>query len=178
MLTAIVLINSQEKQGLARRAPEEAARTLAFLVSAAVQGVVRDAVLIGEDSAALRYVADYAGCTLVGDGDPAKALAEALAAARSDHVLLLRAGYAAEPPLIDEIRDFLEFGRGRGGVSGLVREMPGGLIQRILPGTSPLVGVVAPTSKGRAARAGDLAGMARRLRPAVTFQAGARRLIY
>jgi hypothetical protein len=178
MLTAIVLINPQEKQGLARRAPEEAARTLAFLVSAAVQGVVRDAVLIGEDSAALRYVADYAGCTLVTESEPPKALAEALAAARSDHVLLLKAGYAAESPLIDEIRDFLEFGRGRDGVSGRVREIPGGLIQRILPGTSSLVGLVAPRDKCRAARAGDLAGMARRLRPGVTFKAGARRLIY
>jgi hypothetical protein len=178
MLTAIVLINPQEKQGLARRAPEEAARTLAFLVSAAVQGVVRDAVLIGEDSTALRYVADYAGCTLVSEGDPRKALAEALAAARSEHVFLLKAGYAAEAPLIDEIRDFLEFGRGRDGVSGRVRETPGGLVQRILPGTSPLVGVVAPRDKCRSAHARDLADMARRLCPSVTFKAGARRLIY
>src|SRR5436305_15262028 len=105
MLTAIVLANSQEKQGLARRAPEEAARTLAFLVSAAVQGLVRDAVLIGEDGAALGYVADYAGCTLVTESEPAKALGEALATARSEDVFLLRAGYAAEPPLIVEVRD-------------------------------------------------------------------------
>src|SRR5947209_7534884 len=178
MLTAIVLANPQEKQELARRAPEEAARTLAFLVSAAVQGVVRDAVLIGENSAALRYVADYAGCTLVSEGEPAKALAEALTAARSEHVFLLKAGYAAEPPLIDEIRDFLEFGRGREGVCGLVRETPGGLVQRVLPGTSPLAGLVAPRDKARAANARDLADMARRLRPAVTFKARARRLIY
>jgi hypothetical protein len=178
MLTAIVLANPQEKQGLARRAAEEAARTLAFLVSAAVQGLVRDAVVIGEDSAALRYVADYAGCTLVSESEPAKALSEALAAARSEHVFLLKAGYAAEAPLIDEIRDFQEFGRGRDGVCGLVRETPGGLLQRVLPGTSPLVGLVAPREKSRAANARDLADMAWRLRPAVTFKAGARRLIY
>ena len=178
MLTAIVLANSQEKQGLARRAPEEAARTLAFLVSAAVQGLVRDAVLIGEDSAALRYVADYAGCTLVGEADPTKALAEALAAARSEHVFLLKAGYAAETPLMDEIRDFLEFGRGRGGVCGLVREVPGGFVQRLLPGMSPLAGLVARCDKSRAANARDLPDMARRLRPAVLLKAGARRLIY
>jgi hypothetical protein len=178
MLTAIVLTNPQEKQGLARRAPEEAARTLAFLVSAAVQGLVRDAVLIGEDSAALRYVADYAGCTLVTESEPAKALAEALAAARSEHVFLLKAGYAAEPPLIDEIRDFLEFGRGREGASGLVRAMPDGFVQRILPGTSPLAGLVAPRDKCRSARARDLEGMSRRLRPSVLLKAGARRLVY
>ena len=178
MLTAIVLANSQEKQGLARRAPEEAARTLAFLVSAAVQGLVRDAVLIGEDSAALRYVADYAGCTLVSEADPTKALAEALAAARSEHLFLLKAGYAAETPLMDEIRDFLEFGRGRDGVCGLVREVPGSFVQRVLPGTSPLVGLVAPREKSRAAKAHDLADIARRLRPAVLLKAGARRLIY
>ena len=178
MLTAIVLANPQEKQELARRAPEEAARTLAFLVSAAVQGLVRDAVLIGEDSAALRYVADYAGCTLISEPDPAGALEAALAAARSEQVFLLRAGYAAEPPLIDEIRDFFEFGRGRDGVSGLVREMPGGIVRRILPGTSPLAGLVASRDRSRAANARGLTDMARRLRPAVTFKAGARRLIY
>jgi hypothetical protein len=178
MLTAIVLANSQEKQGLARRAPEEAARTLAFLVSAAVQGLVRDAVLIGEDSAALRYVADYAGCTLVTEADPARALAEALAAARSEHVFLLKAGYAAETPLMDEIRDFLEFGRGRDGVCGLVREVPGSFVQRVLPSTSPLAGLVAPRDKSRAAKPRDLADIARRLRPAVLLKAGARRLIY
>jgi hypothetical protein len=178
MLTAIVLANSQEKQGLARRAPEEAARTLAFLVSAAVQGLVRDAVLIGEDSSALRYVADYAGCTLVSESEPAQALGEALAAARSEHVFLLTAGYAAEPPLIDEMRDFLEFGRGREGVCGLVRETPGSFVQRLLPGMSSLAGLVALRDKGRAANARDLPDMARRLRPAVTFKARARRLIY
>jgi hypothetical protein len=178
MLTAIVLANPQEKQELARRAPEEAARTLAFLVSAAVQGVVRDAVLIGEDSAALRYVADYAGCTLVSEPEPAKAIAEALAAARSEHVFLLKAGHAAEPPLIDEIRDFLEFSRGRDGIAGLVRAMPGSFVERILPRTSPLVGMVASRDTCRAAHARDLDDMARRLRPSVLLKAGARRLIY
>jgi hypothetical protein len=178
MLTAIVLANPQEKQGLVRRVPEEAARTLAFLVSAAVQGLVRDAVLIGEDTAALRYVADYAGCTLVTESEPAKALAEALAAARSEHVFLLKAGYAAEPPLIDETRDFLEFGQGRQGACGRVREMPDGLVQRILPGISPLAGLVAPRDKCRSAKARDLTELARRLRPSVLLKAGARRLIY
>jgi hypothetical protein len=178
MLTAIVLANPQEKQGLARRAAEEAARTLAFLVSAAVQGLVRDAVLIGEDSAALRYVADYAGCTLISEARPAEALAAALASARAEHVFLLKAGYAAEPPLIDEIRDFLEFGRGRDGVCGLVRETPGGFVQTVLPVLLPLAGVVARRDKSGATRARDLEHMARRLRPAATFKAGARRLIY
>ena len=178
MLTAIVLANSQEKQAFARGAPEEAARTLAFLVSAAVQGLVRDAVLIGADTPAVRYVADYAGCTLIGESEPAKALAGSLEAARSEHIFLLKAGYAAETPLIDEIRDFLEFGRGREGVCGLVRETPGSFVQRLLPGMSSLAGLVALRDKGRAANARDLPDMARRLRPAVTFKARARRLIY
>jgi hypothetical protein len=177
MLTAIVLAQHKEKQGLARRAPEEAARSLAFLVSAAVQGLVRDAVLIGEDTAALRYVADYAGCTLISESEPAKALAAALAAARSEHVFLLKAGYAAEAPLVDEIRDFLEFGRGRDGISGLVREVPSTLLQRLFPAGSPLAGLVAARDKSRAADARNLDDLARRLRPAVLLKAGARRLL-
>ena len=178
MLTAIVLANPQEKHGVARGAAEETARTLAFLVWAAVRGTVRDAVVIGEDSAALRYVADYAGCTLISEAKAAEALAAALASARGEHVFLLKAGYAAEPPLIDEISDFLEFGRGRDGVCGLVRETAGGLMQRVLPGTRPLAGLVAPLGKSRAANARDFLDMARRLRPAATLKAGARRLIY
>ncbi|MGA8601690.1 MAG: transposase [Beijerinckiaceae bacterium] len=178
MLTAIVLANSQEKQAFARGAPEEAARTLAFLVSAAVQGLVRDAVLIGADTPALRYVADYAGCTLIGESEPAKALAGSLEAARSEHIFLLKAGYAAETPLIDEIRDFLEFGRGREGVCGVVREIPGRFLQRVLPNTSPLAGLVARRDKTRAAKARDIEDLARRLRPAVLLKSGARRLIY
>ncbi|MBV9393815.1 MAG: transposase [Methylobacteriaceae bacterium] len=178
MLTAIVLANSQEKQGFAREAAEQAARTLAFLVSAAVQGLVRDAVLVGEDSAALRYVADYAGCTLVTESDPAAALVAALSSGRAEHVFLLTAGYAAEPPLIDEIRDFLEFSGGRDTLCGLVRQTPRGLAQRLLPVISPLAGLVAPRVRSRDAGARDLADMARRLRPKVTFKAGARRLVY
>ena len=177
MLTAIVLADPQEKQRLARRAPEEAARTLAFLVSAAVQGLVRDAVLIGEDSAALRYVADYAGCTLITDSVPASALGAALVAARSEHVFLLKAGYAAEAPLVDEIRDFLEFGRGRQGGAGLIREMPGNLLQRVFPGGSPLAGLVAARDRSRAAKARDIEDLARRLRPLVLLKSGARRIL-
>jgi hypothetical protein len=114
----------------------------------------------------------------VTESEPARALAVALAAARSEEIFLLKAGYAAEPPLIDEVRDFLEFGRGRQGVCGLVRETPGGFVQRVLPGTSPLAGLIARRDKSRALNARDLPDLARRLRPAVTLKAGARRLIY
>ena len=155
MLTAIVLDESDQNQKLVHRAPEQAARTLAFLVSAAVQGLIRDAVMIGAETPALRYVADYAGCTLVSESNPGKALSQALQLARGEHVFLLRAGYAAEPALIDEIRDFLEFGPGRQGAYGLVREMPGGLVQRLFPATSPLAGLIAPRDKSRAARSRD-----------------------
>jgi hypothetical protein len=178
MLTAIVLGESDQNQKLAHRVPEQAARTLAFLVSAAVQGLIRDAVLIGEETPALRYVADYAGCTLVGESDPAKALAKALDLARGEHVFLLRAGYAAEPPLIDEIRDFLELGPSGQGACGLVREMADGFMQRIWPAMSPLAGLVAPWNRSRAARPRDLQHLARTLRPRVTLKTGARRILY
>jgi hypothetical protein len=178
MLTAIVLGESDQNQKLAQRAPEQAARTLAFLVSAAVQGLIRDAVLIGEDTPALRYVADYAGCSLISESDRAKAMAEALDLARGEHVFVLRAGYAAEPPLIVEIRDFIEVGPGRQGACGLVREMAGGFIERIWPAMSPLAGLVAPRDKGRAAGQGDLPHLARTLRPRVTLKSGARPLLY
>ncbi len=178
MLTAIVLGESDQNQKLAQRAPEQAARTLAFLVSASVQGLVRDAVLIAAETPALRYVADYAGCSLISESDGAKALAEALDLARGEHVFLFRAGYAAEPALIDEIRDFLELGPGRQGACGLVREMADGFMQRIWPAMSPLAGLVAPRDKSRTAAPRDLQHLARILRPCVTLKTGARRILY
>jgi hypothetical protein len=59
-----------------------------------------------------------------------------------------------------------------------VREIPGRFLQRVLPNTSPLAGLVARRDKTRAAKARDIEDLARRLRPAVLLKSGARRLIY
>jgi hypothetical protein len=177
MLTAIVLANLNENHRVERRGPEAVARTLAFLVSAAVQGVVADAVLVGEDSAAMRYIADYAGCTLACGSGFAEGLDNGLACARREHVFLLKTGYGADPALIEEVRDFLEYGRGGQDACGVVREAPGSVFTRLVPRASPVAGLVAARDKCRALRVRNLDDLARRLRPAVALKNSARRLL-
>ncbi|GAC1329765.1 MAG: hypothetical protein NVSMB26_06420 [Beijerinckiaceae bacterium] len=177
MLTAIVLSNSLSFPTDRKRAAEAAARSLAPLVSAAVRGLVHDAVIAGEDSAALRHVADYAGCKLVTETEQHRALEAALACARAEHVLVLAGGYAVEGPLADEIGDFLEFGPGREGTCGRIRAARRTWITRIFPQLSHFVGLVAPRTKCQAARARDVNDLAKRLRPAVTLRASARRIV-
>jgi hypothetical protein len=138
---------------------------------------VADAVLVAEDSSPMRHVADYAGCTLAGGDGFAEALENALACARREHVFLLKAGHAAEPALIDEVRDFLEYGRGAQGACGLVRETATNLLTQIFPRAAPLAGLVASRDRCRETHARDLADLARRLRPAVALKSGARRLL-
>lgn len=66
---------------------ERLARTLASLVPAAVEGAVREAIVVNEDRAGeVARVADHAGCRV------AASLAAAVEAARGDWLLLLEPG--------------------------------------------------------------------------------------
>jgi hypothetical protein len=100
-----------------------------------------------------------------------------LVCARRDHVFLLKAGYAAEPALIDEVRDFLEYGRGGKDACGVVRESAASFVTRVFPRASAVAGLVAGRDKCRAVRGRNLDDLARRLRPAVQLKNGARRLL-
>ncbi|MFO1114882.1 MAG: transposase [Beijerinckiaceae bacterium] len=149
-------------------------RSLAVLVGAAVADLVRDAVIAGPAGVRLDRIADHAGCGLVEDDAPDRALGAALAMARCDHVLVLQGGYAPGLGFIDEATDWLAM-RGRHDAAAL-RAEPENLAQRLLPTLAPAAGVLARRSDCLALSASDLPGIARKLR-ARTLRSRARRLV-
>ena len=139
MLSAIVLAaDSRHKPA----SPEAMVRTLAALVPAAIEGLVRDVTLAGPAGSDLAAIADHAGCEFTECTDPGQIVAQALKLARGPVVFLLRAGRAPEAGFIDEIGDFLA--RSDAGQRGaLMRDRPETFWTRTMPVLSPVVGVIA-----------------------------------
>jgi hypothetical protein len=172
MLSAIILAADAR---LAPVAPDALVRTLAALVPAAIEGLVRDVTIAGLAGRELASIADHAGCELTEGDDPSLLVAQALKLARGPNVFLLRAGRAPEAGFIDEIGDFLA--RSDAGARGaLMRETPETFLTRTIPALSPAVGLIASRQRMMDAKRADLAGLVRALRPAVTLRARGRRV--
>lgn len=159
MLTAILLAYDAHAQPLRRDA---VTRSLASLVEACVEGLVADAVLAGAPGRGLDKVADEAGCELVEAEQMSEGLAQALAAARRERILLLNAGYAVERGFIDEVND--AFAYGGGDRSYVLRAAPSSLVTRLVPRFAPPAGIIARKSALRVEATADLSRLARRLR--------------
>lgn len=139
-------------------------RTLAALVPATVEGLVRDVTVIApRRDDALRRVTEHAGCGLVEEEDFDAALKQAIARARSPFLFLLRAGAHLNRDFLDEAAQ--QFGpdvADPASRSLLIREAPDRLMTRVLPDLAPVAGLIAS--------AGTLAG------PAKTFDSLVRRI--
>lgn len=159
MLTAILLAYDAPAQPLRRDA---IARSLGSLVEACVEGLVADAVLAGAPGRGLDKVADEAGCELVETEKMAEGLADALALARREQILLLNAGYAVDRGFIDEVND--AFAYGGGDRPYVLRAAPASLLTRLFPRFAAPVGIIARKSALRAEASADLVRLAKRLR--------------
>lgn len=84
--------------------------TIAALVPAVADGVVRDLVLIGPpDFEPLAAIADAAGCLLVhGEGSRSAMIALGAGHARCDHVLVLPPGLIPGMPLFAELAELID----------------------------------------------------------------------
>jgi len=172
MLSAIVLAADRS---LPQPASSEAVvRTLAALVTAAIEGLVRDVTLAtGGESLDLRKIADHAGCEIAEAADPAGAIAVGLASARGDLLLILRAGYAPEAGFIEEIADL--FQRATRPDALRFRTVPDSFLMRLAPGLAPVQGLVASRAVLHAASP-DFATLVRRAGAAPTARARLRRV--
>ncbi len=124
--------------------PEAMARTLASLVPAAVEGLIRDvtlAALTGADQA--RTIADHAGCSLAEAAAPEGVLAAGLAGVRNELVFILRAGYAPQAGFIEEIVDLFSLAESRSPRSAIMRAIPDSLTTRLFPVMNPVHGLIA-----------------------------------
>jgi hypothetical protein len=172
MVTAIVLSPSLGSAG--ERAAEAVARSLASLVRASVEGVVREAMIVGPAGDILAEIASHAGCAFVEASSLAQGFPRALAQARSDIIFVLEGGYAPLPGFVEEAGDLLRAGAFRG---ALLRRAPDSLVTRLVPSRAQAVGALAPREALRGAPPRDLGELVRRLKIRQTLNIRAQRIV-
>ena len=160
--------------GHASPEPNALVRTLAALVPAAIDGLVRDVTVIGPGSdAGMRMIAEDAGCGILEADSFEDAVRSALGRARSATVFLLQSGAAFDHALVDEVGTYFSVPRPAGDAQVLLlRRSASGLLTRVLPRRAPVVGLIAP----RTALSGapkSFEALVRSLRPTRTLAARA-----
>jgi hypothetical protein len=147
-------------------------RTLAALVPATVEGVVRDVTLlqIGEDS--LAGIADEAGCHMVEEGDFPAALARGVAGARASWIFVVKAGTVPSRLFGEEALRALEASPASGEAL-LLREQPKSFLSRWFPSLAPVAGVILPRARLAEVRCASFADVVRRAGRARTLPTSA-----
>ncbi|PZR33727.1 cell wall biosynthesis glycosyltransferase [Caulobacter segnis] len=122
-MISVVLLASEDLPGLAGQ--------MAMLVPAAVDGLVKEVILVGRAEPGVEALVEDSGARLVSvEGDAAACLAAGAAAARGDWILTLRAA----PALREGWREPVEKHLAGGGGASAVLGAPGGLLARRLHG--------------------------------------------
>ena len=172
MLSAIIIAADARVPVLA--APDAVVRTLAALVPAAIEGLVRDVVLAAPaGDADLRKIADHAGCELAEADQPHGIIAAGLKRARGESLLILRAGHAPDRAFLEELSDLsAELGRRR---ALYIRAAPDGFITRLVPALGRRVGLLAQRS-AVSGTAADLEALIRLARPSSAMRTTLRRV--
>ncbi len=161
MMLSVVLIAFDSPKAPLRR--ESVARSLESLIDSCLQGLVADAIIVAEPTGGLEGVADEAGCALI-EAPRADGVAQALKAARREHVFLLLAGFAVERGFAEEAQDVFAYGdtsRAR-----TLRLAPDSLMTRLAPGLARPVGLIAAKSAIAGADNADFGRLARKFRGA------------
>ena len=161
MLTAALIAFDSPGAPLRR---EAVARSLGSLVESCVQGLIADALILAAPGRGLDRIADEAGCALIETPHAAEGMAQALKAARRDHILLLLAGFAVERGFAEEAQDF--FAYGDSSRARTLRLAPESLITRLAPNLARPVGLIAPKSALSSAAGADWARLVRMMRGA------------
>ena len=171
MISVIVLVPDVHRSDDADRFREIVARSLVWLVSAVVAGIVRDVTLAGPATLGLDEIADEAGCKLVEADDEAERIGAAVAGSRDARLLVMRAGYQPDATLTADLDAFLR--RAAPDAAALVLAAPETLLERILPGRALVVGVLVPV---RRLGEGSFRQLVRRSRGAVRLRVRAVRM--
>lgn len=158
MLSTVVLVLDQP---LGRRiSPDVVARSLSWLVSAAVAGLVRDVVLACPPSIDLAGFADQAGCDFIQGATERDRLRDALARLRGDSILILAAGYGGDRSVVDELEVALSHPPGCGPLRILATSTNGA--RRLPFRRASTVGLVLPRASLTAASFESFATVAKR----------------
>ncbi len=135
-------------------------RTLAALVPATVEGVVRDVTLLQVGEGSLAEIADEAGCSMVEEDDFSAALARGVAGARSSWIFVVKAGTVPSRLFGEEALRALEGLLTTGGAL-VLREQPRGFLSRCFPSLAPVAGVILPRARLAEARCASFAEIVR-----------------
>ncbi len=166
MTSAIVFV-SAARRGDASRDSELLVRSLAWLVSAVVSGVVRDVTLAGGPEIGLGDIADQAGCGFVEEAGEAACLHQALAASRGPRVLVIASGYQPGDTMVAEL-DGLALSLGPTDAASLLAT-PATPWQRLSVTAASTVGLFAPVARCRALAPRRFSQLAAELRPQKAF---------
>jgi hypothetical protein len=150
MISAIVFVSDTKRQDVARER-ERLARSLVWLVSAVVAGVVRDVTLAGPATLRLADIAEQTGCAMVEAEDEASRLAKAIGVARYSRLLLVESAFQPGDSMICELDSLAR--AMPPDASARLLGVPRTPWQRLFPDRAPTVGLFAP-----ARRCGSLAG--------------------
>lgn len=173
MISAIVL--SPDPPGGRERADaaEVIVRSLVWLVSAVVSGVVQEVILAAPDRLDLTDVVDQSGCGLVQAAVEADRLAAAVAASRGRLLFVVRSGFLPDPGLVDELAALLRRAPGAG-AGALLLATPETPWERLLPDRAPAVGIL--VARATITRPGTFAQMAKASRHAARLRSRASRI--
>ena len=106
MISAVVFTpDAWTGEDIARQR-ETVVRSLVWLVSAVVSGVVRDVTLAVPSGLGLSEVADQSGCALIQADSEAERIAQAVRGTREARLLVILAGFQPDAGLIEEIGHF------------------------------------------------------------------------
>ena len=169
MFSAIVLCSDEAPGG--RDAREIAVRSLGWLISAVVAGVVRDVTIAAPTQLDLGEIADRVGCEIVHAEDEAGRLRGSAETARSPDLLIVKAGYQPDDQMVQEID-----ARGRQPTAqpAVILAEPSTILERLLPNLAPIIGVL--TSRDQVLQAGSFADLANRSKRGARLTARARPL--
>lgn len=139
MISAIVLVSDAAPPGDVAQQREIAVRSLSWLVSAVVSGVVRDVILAAPVSMDLAAIADTVGCGYIVDEHEAQRLSKAGRESRCERILVLRSGFQPIGNLAEEIDVTQCRGAGEG---ALVLSTPTSFYERMVPSRAAVAGVL------------------------------------
>ncbi len=166
MISAIVYVPFANARPAARDG-ELLVRSLVWLVSAVVSGVVRDVTLAGGPMLGLGDIADQSGCGFVEGTSEAACLHRALAVGRGTGVLIVASGYQPGETMVGEL-DGLARSLGAKETARLLAT-PVTRWQRLSVKAAPTIGLLAPSAKCRAMPARSFPQLVAKLRPQRSF---------
>ena len=151
MMSALVLAPDAGMVADLERTREVVIRSLAWLVSAVVAGVIGDVVLAAPPLLDLGEAADLAGSRFIEATDEGDRLRRGAAACRKAHLLVMRGGFTAEIGMVGELERLLR----ERPAGAIIRSTPEPRLQTLMPSLTPVVGIVASREDASLARSFD-----------------------